>query len=124
MAIKTLRVLVVENEDIVRQDFAGQLRDHGHDVTEAENGLKALDVLRAKDRQTFDVVLLDLEMPCMNGVDFLRRAYDEGHLKCPVVVVTAYRDALKEQLPGILAVLNKPMDTNQLAERVEELIAS
>jgi CheY-like chemotaxis protein len=81
------RVLVVDDDPIIRKQIRLTLEQDGWDPEEAENGRVALD--RLKDRP-FDVVLLDLIMPEMNGFEFLvqMRARDEWR-DIPVVVVTA-----------------------------------
>ena len=68
---KNLRILLVEDEDILREMFREMLRLGEHDITEAENGRKALDVYR-QDWKKIDLVILDMIMPEMNGPDTFR----------------------------------------------------
>ena len=81
-----IRVLVVDDEEVVRLGYRRVLSTDGFRVMAAGNGAEALD-LRAGDR--FDVVLLDLRMPGMDGLDVLR-AIKERWPESEVVVVTGY----------------------------------
>lgn len=92
----SLKVLLVEDERDVAEPVARALRYAGHDVTVAMDGRRALSLVLAED---FDVALLDLRMPTMDGATFLSiiRSYLRlSHL--PVIVLTALpsRDPLLE----------------------------
>src|SRR5215208_4497205 len=81
------RILVVEDEAIIRAFLADGLTDAGYEVETAENGADALDRLEA---YAPDVVLLDLLMPVMDGWAFLRERQDDPRLSTvPVVVLSA-----------------------------------
>ena len=81
-----IRVLVVDDEEVVRLGYRRVLSTDGFRVMAAGNGAEALDLM-AGDR--FDVVLLDLRMPGMDGLDVLR-AIKERWPESEVVVVTGY----------------------------------
>ena len=81
-----IRVLVVDDEEVVRLGYRRVLSTDGFRVMAAGNGAEALDLM-AGDR--FDVVLLDLRMPGMDGLDVLR-AIKERWPESEVVVVTWY----------------------------------
>ena len=81
-----IRVLVVDDEEVVRLGYRRVLSTDGFRVIGAGNGAEALDLM-AGDR--FDVVLLDLRMPGMDGLDVLR-AIKERWPESEVVVVTGY----------------------------------
>jgi CheY-like chemotaxis protein len=78
-------VLVVDDDPVTRQMLSGTLDDRGHRVTTAEDGRRALDLLRS---ERFDVVLLDVLMPQLNGYEVLEQMKaDEDLRHIPVVMV-------------------------------------
>jgi two-component system, sensor histidine kinase and response regulator len=106
---RPLRVLVVD-DNVVNQEFAAEaVRRLGHVVTTAESGVEALDIL---SKRTFDVVLLDVQMPGLDGLEVARRFRSMARgTRTPVVAVTAHtaredRDRCAEA--GFDAVLTKP----------------
>lgn len=106
-------VLVVEDDADVRGALAELLRDEGYDVLLASNGQEALDVL---GRETPSLLLIDLLMPVMGGIELLKRLRREpAHACIPMVVMTGVNDAMigvKLDLP----VLQKPIDAQSLIQ--------
>ncbi len=103
-----IRVLVVDDEEVVRLGYRRVLSSDGFRVTAAGGGHEALDLMGG-DR--FDVVLLDLRMPGMDGMDVLR-AIKERWPQSEVVVVTGYPsiDTAKEAVKlGAYDYLAKPV---------------
>jgi len=95
-------ILIVDDEPIIRQLFQKVLEHEGHTVIAAGNGREALDVMR---EQVPDLILLDLNMPLMDGISFLRllrRHMDWS--KVPVVVMTAMADKQNIESAGALGV--------------------
>jgi DNA-binding NtrC family response regulator len=112
-----MHVLVVDDERPTRLLMEKELPRAGCAVTSAESGEKALDELQAQD---FDVVLLDLKMPGMGGMEALRRIRDSG-ASAEVVVLTGHPDvntAIEAMKLGAYDYLTKPF---KLAE-VEEVL--
>lgn len=108
MTAKT-RVLVVEDDDDLRETLNVILSDEGFDVLEAAHGGEALDAL-ASDGRT-DVILLDLLMPVLDGwatLEALRANPSLAHL--PVIVCTS----APERAPAGVPVLSKPLDLDAL----------
>ena len=90
------RVLVVEDDDGTREAVVKHLAGAGYIVNEAENGWEALLML---DREKFDLIVLDLVMPGMDGQTFLRIMRNgEKHQGIPVVVLTAFDVAEMKKL--------------------------
>ncbi|MCC6163509.1 MAG: response regulator [Acidobacteria bacterium] len=119
-----MKVLVVDDQADVRLPLSTVLRKHvGCSVFEATNGLEALHLL---GRHPFHLVILDVLMPVMNGIemlDALRRLPQCQHLG--VVVLSAVRDEQKiRQLAchGIAAYLAKPQRPYDVAERVQHIL--
>ena len=112
------KILVVDdNEEFCRNvnDILG-LRDY--EVVTAYDGLKALELVK---QNSFDLVLMDVRMPLMNGVETFKKIKEVAP-DIPVIMVTAYtvegliKEALRE---GAFGVLKKPLDFNQVFELVE-----
>jgi CheY-like chemotaxis protein len=103
----------------VQEVAVSSLEGLGYEVVAAENGPAALDVL-ARVREV-DLVLVDMAMPGMNGVEFIERAR-ERHPKLPAVLVTGYADvAAFSPAEGDL-VLQKPYRLERLADAVAEAL--
>ncbi len=83
-----VRVLVVDDEPPIRRFLRTSLSAQGYHVLEAENGVEALDLI---DRNPPDVVVLDLGLPDMDGVEAIRRLRDRG-LTIPIVVLSSRTD--------------------------------
>ena len=79
-------ILVVDDSTTMRQMVSFTLVDAGHQVTEAENGAKALEAARGKH---FDLVITDVNMPGMNGIDLVKGLRDLPEFKfTPILVLT------------------------------------
>jgi CheY-like chemotaxis protein len=111
-------ILVVDDDDDIREVLREVLEQRQHHVIAAQNGADALVVLRTVQ---VDAIVLDLTMPRLDGRSFLDvRARLPALNAVPVIVVTASRDASLDGDARIQAVLRKPFTANQLAAVVEE----
>jgi CheY-like chemotaxis protein len=120
---KSCQVLLVEDDPSVAELYATVLRLNGHVVTVAADGLAGLDALRSGN---FDIVLLDIRMPHMDGLEMLRTAIGErGPTKAPVVILTNYDDPnLRQQALDLGArdyLLKSRTMPQALAAKVAEL---
>jgi DNA-binding NtrC family response regulator len=115
-------VLLVDDEGAVRR-FAGRvLEREGYSVREARDGVEALDLLR-QGGVSFDVVVSDIVMPRLNGVE-LMRALATSHPELPVILMSGYATAALSDL-GIVApcsILPKPFTPERLVEEVRRCI--
>jgi CheY-like chemotaxis protein len=86
-------ILVVDDEASARNALARLLRKEGYEVETANNGREALEALEAAGAQRPDLVLLDLMMPEIDGLELLEILHADPHFKAlPVVVLTAISD--------------------------------
>jgi CheY-like chemotaxis protein len=107
-------VLVVDDDEAIRDVIAEVLRDEGYEVVCAENGLQALHELGRAHQP--DLVLLDLMMPVMSGWEVLEQIQANEELsRIPVVVVSAMA------APGVTEHLCKPIDLERLLRTVGRL---
>ena len=111
----TEAVLLVDDDEDIRETLSELLDACGYAVLQAENGQIALDVLKTTPRFPL-VVVLDLSMPVLDGREFLRlRASDPILRDIPVVVVSGSNQP-SEPLPGIDEYLRKPVKFERLME--------
>jgi two-component system chemotaxis response regulator CheY len=110
------RVLVVEDEAEIREFVEMVLGSEGYRVTTAANGALALEQV---GREPFDLILLDMRMPVMDGWSFARAYRSSLGPHAPIVVLTAARDAA-ERAAQIQAegYLGKPFDLVDLLDLV------
>src|SRR5579864_3891542 len=80
------RVLVVDDHRQARESMSDVLRQAGHQVQCVSSAMEALKVL---DRESFDVVITDLQMPGLTGLDFVRKLQKRPH-GAQIIMVTAY----------------------------------
>jgi two-component system OmpR family response regulator len=113
------RILIVEDDDDIRDLLVMALTERGHEVHGAENGRVALALV---DDLHPDLVVLDLRMPVMDGKTFAStyRARPGPHAR--ILVMTAARDAaLAASGVGADAVLSKPFELREVMELVDRL---
>ncbi len=122
--LRPLRVLIVD-DNIVNQEFAAEaVRRLGHVITGAASGAEALEILA---RRTFDVVLLDVQMPGLDGLEVVRRfrATERG-THTPIIAVTAHtarEDRERCEAAGFDAVLTKPATQAALGATIRDVTA-
>ncbi|GEJ56309.1 response regulator [Anaeromyxobacter diazotrophicus] len=114
-------VLVVEDDPDLLSLVEMILRDAGHEVAVASDGLQAL--ARVEERMPA-VILLDMRMPVMNGWEFAREYRARYGHPAPIVVVTAAEDArARAQEIGADAWLEKPFDLDDVVRMVDRFAA-
>jgi signal transduction histidine kinase/CheY-like chemotaxis protein len=114
------RVLVVDDDKLVRRFMCESLRSLQYHVTEAESGAQALATM---ERERFDLLLVDFAMPGMNGAQVARSA-QERQPAIRVLVVSGYADsAAVEAALGTARQLRKPFDLAELGAAVAETLA-
>lgn len=117
-----MKILVVDDDPIIRKLLLEVLTNDGHQVTVAKNGLEGLNLAR---RQPFQLVFMDVHMPIMNGLEALisiRNLYPE----MAVAMMDSYPDQLVRQAEskGALTCMHKPFDLNEIREVIEEVGSS
>jgi DNA-binding NtrC family response regulator len=119
---EAVRVLVVDDEEIVRESLSGWLRKDGHHALSTADGRAALAALRA---EPWDVVLVDLKMPGMDGLQLLEEARREG-AGAVFVMMTAYATvdtAVSAMKLGAYDYLVKPFDPEELTVLVQRIVS-
>ena len=114
---RTLSILLVDDEDIVRIGTAEMIRDLGHIVIEANGGAEAL--AKVAGGVAIDVVITDYKMPRMDGAELARRIR-ETHPHVPVLIITGYTGTSDEALD--LPRLAKPFGQAEIAAALATLV--
>lgn len=120
----TGRILVVEDEDPVRAFVVATLERSGYEVTPAEDGVAALEIL--KEDQDFDLIVTDVMMPEIDGPSLIERARAEFGVKSSVIFMSGYAEAaVREQMDQIGGVryIQKPFPMAELGARVKEALS-
>ena len=116
-----VRIMVVDDEKIVRESLSVWLQKFGYEVVAVEGGEKALDLL---DREEWSILLVDLKMPRIDGIEVLRKAL-EVKPDIPVIIFTAYatvETAVEAMRAGADDYLIKPIDPDILALKVQKIV--
>ncbi|WP_297449135.1 response regulator [Ferrovum sp.] len=116
-----MRILLVEDDDMIAEAVALALRDHAYAVDRIADGSAVSGTLQNSDYQA---VLLDLGLPGRDGLEVLRRLRLAGQ-RLPVIIITA-RDAVEDRIAGLDYgaddYLIKPFDLNELLARLRAVI--
>src|SRR3989441_5871044 len=115
------RLLVVDDERSMRELLSIVLRREGYDVTLAENGRTAIDAL---ERGRYDLLISDIKMPDMSGVEVLRAAkrIDQDILGIMITAFASADTAIEAMRLGACDYLSKPFDIDLLKMKVREKI--
>jgi two-component system response regulator RegX3 len=116
----TERILVVDDEAAIRETVGYALRGEGYEVSDAADGEEALEVARSNG---FDVLILDLMLPKLSGVEVCRRLRAESDV--PILLLTA-KDAEVDRVLGLEAgaddYVTKPFSMAELVSRVRAIL--
>lgn len=125
--IKGKRILLVEDNELNAEIAKTVLEDVGALITRAENGQQALELFKEKPEGTFDVILMDLMMPVMDGYTATRkiRELERSDAKTvPIIAMTAnafQEDAEKCIAVGMNAHLAKPLDIEKMKKTIKSI---
>lgn len=116
------RILVIDDAEHVRAVIRMTLAFKGYAVATAENGSEGL---RMAQTENFDMIFCDIEMPVMDGVEFVRQFRATHGPRTPVIILTAEegRSAQAALKAGATLVLAKPFEPIRLLEEVERRLA-
>ena len=118
----TLRILIVEDNIDIAENIGDYLELQGHVTDFAMDGIGGLHLALT---QEYDVIILDIMLPGMDGLTFCRKLREEGQKATPVLMLTA-RDTLSDKLEGFDAgaddYLVKPFELEELIARMQALV--
>lgn len=116
-------ILLVDDDKALLRTLTDYLSHEGFEVWQARNGKQALACM---DERTPDVMVLDIGMPVMSGLEVLRRIQrPDGSMRCPVLVLTA-RTLMQDFLEGIAvdAFLSKPFSQEALLRTLRQILSA
>jgi DNA-binding NtrC family response regulator len=116
------RILVVDDEEALRTVLSSELVSEGYDVRTASDGDEAISGLQ---KEPFDLVLLDIKMPRMNGFEVLKFV-KEKHPRTKVVMLTGFADlknAIESKKLGAEDFVSKPYDLVDLLTTIERVLS-
>ena len=116
------RILLVEDNDLNRMVAQNSLQYFNCKVVEAENGLEAVDILKTNE---FDIILMDIQMPEMDGIEATKVIRNKLNIKTPIIALTA--NAFKTEIEkcrkaGMDDYVTKPFDETILLETIAKLL--
>jgi DNA-binding NtrC family response regulator len=118
---KKSSILVVDDEDSLRNVLSNELTNEGYDVRSASDGDEAITELQ---KNQFDLILLDIKMPRMNGFEVLK-FIKESFPKMKVVMLTGFADlknAIESKKLGADDFVSKPYDLVDLLTTIERVL--
>lgn len=118
---ETARILVVEDDEILRDTLVEVMADEGHEVRPASNGREALDAL---DAWTPHLIVLDLMMPHMDAYEFRKHQLERGlAADARILILSAARDLERAAaVIGADACIGKPFRLLEVIEAVDRLV--
>lgn len=122
------RIMIVDDEPITIKMCEFILKKHDYNVVSAMSGRQCLDYLRNPENPPVDLILLDIEMPVLNGYNTLssiRQAESLKHIPVMFLTASATQETVKEAIRlGVNSFLKKPFLPNELIEKVTSLLGS
>ena len=115
------RVIVIDDDETVRDVLTSFLSEKGHEVVASVNGQEGLERLLS---ESFDIALVDLVMPGIGGMDILREL-SSRNLKIPVIVITAYgtiQNAVESMKLGAFDYITKPFNLDEILIVIERAL--
>ena len=115
------RILIVEDEDKMRQGLADNLKYEGYEIEETNNGEDGLEMIL---QNTFDLIILDIMMPKMSGFDVCVKAREAG-ISTPVIMLTAKGEEVDKIVGleiGADDYITKPFSLRELLARIKAIL--
>ncbi|MDI6802369.1 MAG: response regulator [Bacteroidota bacterium] len=116
------KILVVDDEDTLRTVLSQELKGEGYEVETAADGLLALDAIK---QNNFDLVLLDIKMPNMDGFEVLKYI-KQNHKDLKIIMLTGFADlknAIESKKLGAEDFVSKPYDLVDLLTTIERVLS-
>ena len=116
------RILIVDDEAIMRDSLNDWLMEDGYEAVAVEDGQKAIEIVRS---QPFNVVLCDLKMPGMDGIETMQKI-KEINKDLPVIIITAYatvNTAVESMKQGAYDYIVKPFDPEEVSHLIRKIIS-
>jgi len=120
------KILLIDDEELITRTLANALEKSGYEVLVAKSGGDAIVMAEEED---FDLIISDIRMPGLNGVEIVKRIFevikDKGSKKTPAIFVTGYADQKTEEMARTLspqAYIHKPFDFPEFLAQVKKAV--
>ena len=116
------KILIIDDEELIIKSFTKLLEKNGYNVFVAKKGEDALVISEEED---FDLIIVDIKMPGINGVETVKSLYELKGKKTPTIFISGYaEDELQKQAEALnpVAYINKPFDISELMNKIKEVI--
>lgn len=117
------KILIIDDSELTRSFLAEMLIfSYEVDIIHAENGQQGLDLLASENP---DLVIADINMPVMNGIDFIHQARGELNVSIPIIVASTSNksdDRIKVMEAGATNIIFKPFDSEALAGSLAQFL--
>ena len=110
------KILIVDDEKNLRESLAELVESEGFSATQATDGAEGLEILRERDI-LFGAILLDLKMPRVDGLEFLKIVREENLTNAPIIVISAFGDStrmIEAMRRGAFDYITKPLDIEEI----------
>ncbi len=116
-----MKILICEDEEIMLTALEFRLRKHGYEIMRAKNGKLALEILKT---ETPDLVVADIMMPYVTGLELINYVRNELQLEIPIIIISALEEdetVLEAFRMGANDFVTKPFKPNELILRIKKI---
>ena len=129
MKFDAMDVLIVDDDEVLLETATDTLESLGLTVEQATDGLKALDMIKHREGtgKNYDIVIIDLKMPDIDGIETIRRVRAEVKTNVPILLISAYSWSDVEQEAkeaGVNGFLSKPLFRSTLYDTISEILGT
>ena len=129
MKFDKMDVLIVDDDEVLLETAVDTLESLGLVTEQASNGLEALGMIKHREEsgKNYDIVIIDLKMPDVDGIETIRRIRSEVKSNVPILLISAYSWSDVEQEAkeaGVNGFLSKPLFRSTLYDRISEILGT
>ena len=129
MKLENLDVLIVDDDEVLLETAVDTMKSLGLNTEQALGGLEALGMIKHKEQEgkNYDIVIVDLKMPDIDGIETIRRIRDEVKSNVPILLISAYSwSDVEEQAKeaGVNGFLSKPLFRSTLYDKISEILGT
>ena len=129
MKFDKMDVLIVDDDEVLLETAVDTLESLGLVTEQASNGLEALGMIKHREQtgKNYDIVIIDLKMPDVDGIETIRRIRSEVKSSVPILLISAYSWSDVEQEAkeaGVNGFLSKPLFRSTLYDRISEILGT
>lgn len=127
MKLEAMEVLIIDDDEILLETAVDTMKSLGLSVEQATSGLEGLGMIRQREEtgKNYDIVIIDLKMPDIDGIETIRRIRSEIKTKVPILLISAYSWSDVEdqaKAAGVNGFLSKPLFRSTLYDKISEIL--